>query len=209
MKDKLINIAIDRFGKRGFDAVGTREIADAAETAMSSITYHFGSKQGLYDAAAEHIAQSISAIMVTARADQTHIPKTPEQALDTCLNFLRRAGEMMLRQESAPWALFIIREQQAPTAALKYIFETALRPGIDPFLVAVAMLRPDLDERAAKATAMFLFGQAMFLRTARGSICLMMETDTIDAELQKLLIDQMIDNAIHVLRVRGDHHGQE
>lgn len=209
MKEKLIHIAIDRFGKRGFDAVGTREIADAAETAMSSITYHFGSKRGLYDAAAVHIAQSISAIMIPVRADHSRIPPTPEQALDTCLNFLRRAGEMMLRQESAPWALFIIREQQAPTAALKYIFETVLRPGIDPFLAAVAMLRPDLDERAAKATAMFLFGQAMFLRTARGSICLMMETDTIDAELQKLLIDQMIDNAIHVLRIRGDHHGQE
>jgi len=56
---------------------------------------------------------------------------------------------------------------------------------------------------------MFLFGQALFLRTARGSICLMMETDTIDAGLQELLIDQMIDNAIHVLRVNGEHHGQD
>lgn len=34
MREELICIAITKFGARGFDAVGTREIAEAAGTTM-------------------------------------------------------------------------------------------------------------------------------------------------------------------------------
>ena len=63
MRDKLIHAAIERFGKRGFDGVGTREIAAAVDTPMSSITYHFGGKEGLYLAAAEHIFDHIHDVL--------------------------------------------------------------------------------------------------------------------------------------------------
>ena len=55
MRERLIQVAIQRFGELGFDGASTRDIAAAADTTMSNITYHFGGKEGLYHAAAEAI----------------------------------------------------------------------------------------------------------------------------------------------------------
>ena len=52
----ILIFAVREFGSKGLDGASTRGIAEAAGTAMSSITYHFGGKEGLYLAAAEHIA---------------------------------------------------------------------------------------------------------------------------------------------------------
>src|SRR5580692_992836 len=57
---RLIEAAIDQFGRNGISAVGTRAIADAAGVQMSAITYHFGGKEGLYLACARHIVEQIS-----------------------------------------------------------------------------------------------------------------------------------------------------
>jgi AcrR family transcriptional regulator len=49
-------VAIRVFAERGFDAARTRDIAGAAKTNLVSIAYYFGSKQGLYHAAALRVA---------------------------------------------------------------------------------------------------------------------------------------------------------
>src|SRR5215218_8822062 len=58
----LLDIAIDQFGRLGFEGASTRHIAAASGTAMSSITYHFGGKEGLYLAAADQIAGRVAEI---------------------------------------------------------------------------------------------------------------------------------------------------
>src|SRR5450631_4529413 len=55
METRLIGVAIDLFGRDGMNAVGTRAIAEAAGAQMSAITYHFGGKEALYLACAQHI----------------------------------------------------------------------------------------------------------------------------------------------------------
>ena len=49
---RLLDVAVDHFGRFGIDGASTRAIAKDAETPMSSITYHFGGKEGLYLATA-------------------------------------------------------------------------------------------------------------------------------------------------------------
>ena len=57
IRERLLSVAIERFGESGFEGASTRDIAQAADTAMSSITYHFGGKEGLYLACADFIAE--------------------------------------------------------------------------------------------------------------------------------------------------------
>ena len=59
IRERLLSVAIERFGESGFEGASTRDIAQAADTAMSSITYHFGSKEGLYLACADFISEMI------------------------------------------------------------------------------------------------------------------------------------------------------
>ncbi len=50
VKQRLIEAATLLFASRGFDGVGIREIAAAADANSAMVAYHFGSKEGLYRA---------------------------------------------------------------------------------------------------------------------------------------------------------------
>jgi AcrR family transcriptional regulator len=50
---RLIDAATSLFATRGFDGTSVRDVTAAAEANLGAITYHFGSKQGLYEAVLE------------------------------------------------------------------------------------------------------------------------------------------------------------
>src|SRR5947207_3146927 len=58
-KHRVIDAAIEAFGMEGFERTSTRALVERAGTNLVSIHYHFGSKEAVYRAAAEHIAASI------------------------------------------------------------------------------------------------------------------------------------------------------
>ena len=199
MRDNLIRVAIEKFGKRGFDAVGTREIAAAVDTPMSSITYHFGGKEGLYLAAAEYIFGELRNAVQAGEQQQPGKKASPEERIDMLCNTLKRVGQFMLREESAPFALFIGREQQAPSHGVLDLMRDGMRPMMDGFVAQLRLLRPNLDERQAQATAIFLFGMAITLRHSRASILILMDKEDIDAETGELLLAQLEQSARLVL----------
>ncbi|MEE4243097.1 MAG: TetR family transcriptional regulator, partial [Desulfopila sp.] len=58
-RQNLILAAIEIFGRDGFHAASTRNIAQQAGVNQALIGYHFGGKEALYLAATEHIALQI------------------------------------------------------------------------------------------------------------------------------------------------------
>ena len=123
--DRLLDTAIDQFGRKGIDGASTRAIATAAGTTMSSITYHYGSKQGLYLAAARHIADQMGERMAPALAaseTRSREGEGPDAALTALLTIIDRFVEVMVHPESAAWARFIVREQMEPTEAFDVLY---------------------------------------------------------------------------------------
>ncbi|WP_158298782.1 CerR family C-terminal domain-containing protein [Sphingomonas psychrotolerans] len=196
----LLDTAIDQFGRLGFEGASTREIARASGTAMSSITYHFGGKQGLYLAAAEHIAASIRNLQgeavarAVAAGQQSSIAAT--EALAAILDSL---AQMMLRPETEAWSRFIIREQQFPTEAFDVLFAKAMQPILNAFIELISRARPDLGQREAVAMAILLFGQAMVLRAGRAAVCRALQVEQIDDETALLLRARLRANTLCIL----------
>ncbi len=54
-RQKLLNVAIREFSERGFDAVTVRDIETLAGVQRNLLSYHFGSKEGIWKAAATHV----------------------------------------------------------------------------------------------------------------------------------------------------------
>ena len=188
MREALLDCAVDHFGRFGFEGAATRAIAADCGTAMSSITYHFGGKEGLYLAAAEHIAAQMNAHHRSALEAVTTAPvSTPEAAIEHLVRLLDGLAATMLGERSARWARFITREQQEPTEAFDRIYSIAMRPMTDAFIQLVAIARPDLLEREQRATGFLLFGQAMALRAGRASLCRVLGLEQPDAEAELLL----------------------
>ena len=196
----LLDTAIDQFGRLGFEGASTRDIARASGTAMSSITYHFGGKQGLYLAAAEHIAASIRALQGenVARAVAAG-QESREAAIEALATILDGFAQMMLRPETEAWSRFIIREQQFPTEAFDLLFAKAMQPILEAFIELIGRVRTDLARRETVAMAILLFGQAMVLRAGRAAVCRALQVDQIDDETARLLRARLRANVLCIL----------
>ena len=79
-REAIIEAAMRGFGEKGFAATGIREIAALAGTNVASISYHFGGKEGLRAACAEHIVDADGRASSPRPAPATRCPPTPEAA---------------------------------------------------------------------------------------------------------------------------------
>jgi AcrR family transcriptional regulator len=170
---RLLDVAIDHFGRFGIDGASTRAIAKDADTPMSSITYHFGGKEGLYLAAASHIAERMGRLLAPAiaKAAATCQPGcTPEQAREALHSVYGHAAAVLVSAETAPLARFIVREQANPTEAFNRIYDGLMGPmlGRLAFLLGVAS-GGALDEKEARIRAFTLIGQVLVFRVARAA----------------------------------------
>jgi AcrR family transcriptional regulator len=170
---RLLDVAIDHFGRFGIDGASTRAIAKDAATPMSSITYHFGGKEGLYLATASHIAERMGKLLAPAiaRAAAACQPGcTPEQARDALHAVYGHVAGVLVSAETAPLARFIVREQANPTEAFNRIYEGLVAPMLSrlAFLLGVAS-GGALDEQEARLRAVTLMGQVLVFRVARAA----------------------------------------
>jgi AcrR family transcriptional regulator len=122
---RLLEVAIEQFGRHGMTAVGTRSIATAANVQMSAITYYFGGKEGLYLACARHIVEQIAGRVekvVEAAAASEGAGDVPG-ARASVLAIMGGLATVMVRDEIAPLARFVLREQMHPSPAFEIIYE--------------------------------------------------------------------------------------
>lgn len=88
---------------------------------MSSITYHFGGKEGLYLAAAEYIADTMRERLRPIGAALEGRTACEAQAARVVLHkIVAQMAEVLISHETARFAQFIVREQ-APTEAFRPI----------------------------------------------------------------------------------------
>jgi len=205
LQERLLETAIDHFGRFGFEGASTRHIAQASGTAMSSITYHFGGKQGLYLAAADHIAKCLSerhkpaleGLGLDATADAAI---TAEQATERLLFMLDTLADTMLHPDSESWARFIVREQQEPTEAFERLYRGAMHMLLEGALRLMALVRPDMTERELRAQAALFLGMTLVMRTARASVTRVLGVETISPDEAALLHAQLRKSALSILK---------
>lgn len=186
---RLIEAAIDQFGRAGFDGASTREIAKASGTAMSSITYHFGGKQGLYLACADHIADQIGAVHEQGLAAiRAHPPHDADSARAALMVLLDNFARLMLAPQSERWSQFITREQQRPTEAFERIYARVMGPVMEVAVRLLTLVRPSLDEEGRRMLVINVVGMTLVLRLGRACVSRVMGIADIDAATAEKLI---------------------
>jgi TetR/AcrR family transcriptional regulator, regulator of cefoperazone and chloramphenicol sensitivity len=69
---RLVDNALHLFARHGFDGVTTRTLSAAANTNISSIAYHFGGKEGLYDAVFAQVRTDFQKTLTPALTSLNH-----------------------------------------------------------------------------------------------------------------------------------------
>lgn len=133
-KRQLLEAACEIFGKNGPDSATTRQIAQAAKQNIAAIAYYFGSKEGLYLAVAQYIADLIRLDFepTVAQLDDflekpnptEHLPLLQKLIIDSFLQYAR----LVLDKSNVHISRIMAREQLVPTEAYSLIHQQALSP---------------------------------------------------------------------------------
>lgn len=159
-KETLLSVAIDLFAEYGYDKVSIRDIAEKATVNSSMISYYFGSKQNLYDAALEKQAGNLQTFLSPSTATLS-----PQKILQLYADTLQE-----IHEKNPALMKFICWEFKTPSAhpetfikqRLKRVYQIisqAIRRGIDD-----GSFREDLD---VYSTAIVLAGIVNFYYISR------------------------------------------
>ncbi len=127
-RQRLIEVAVEVFGERGFDGADTRTIVDQAGTNLVSILYYFGSKEGLYLASADYVGRRVAEKFVPicqwAKDSLEHSPSGRGDILVLYGRFMGGVARTILGENSPSfWGRFVGREQFDPSSAASILWQ--------------------------------------------------------------------------------------
>jgi AcrR family transcriptional regulator len=195
----LIEVAVEVFADRGFEAASTRTIVERAQANLVSIPYYFGSKLGLYHAAAEYIGSNISErfrpACERARVALAQPGLTHAETLRMFTKFVEEFAHIMLGMDAPNcWGQFISREQFDPSDALE-ILRTHFAVLLDVGFEFVSRLTGQPAE-APETRIQFLaiLSMVKFTRTDRASVLRTMGWKSFGDEETRAVVDVLKSN---------------
>ncbi len=177
---RLLDIAIREFAAKGLEGASTRGIAAAAGTAMSSITYHYGGKAGLYLAAADYIASEMDDVAAEHGTEAIIFTGEPAPARKAIHAILGAMIDRMVDERSESWSLFIVREQMNPTEAFERIYAGPMGRMLETLVELTCVATSLADRQQARIVVVTLFGQVMVLRSGRATVAKLVGGDPYD-----------------------------
>jgi len=189
----LIRVALDLFGRKGYDATSTRDIAGAAGVNIAGIAYHFGGKAGLHKACGElvagFLAERLSALSVgDPAADAGLAPDEAATLFETSITGMARF--MLARPEAEAIARFMVREQMDPTPTFEILYHGLIRPRHERLCRLWG--RATGEDPASEAVIIAvsaLFGQVMFFRVGRATALRRLGWADIDETNVETIVD--------------------
>jgi len=196
-RDSLVEAGLKLFAQKGFDSVSIREVAEECGVNAAAISFHFGSKAGLYAAVVDHVTGHLAAIYREALEPAAALGQdTPApEAARAVRRMVASLIQALLTTPRSRWtSLLLQREFIDPTEAFERIFTDALQPALEAFARATEAAgsapRGSLDNKVLAfgifvLASAFSRGRATFLKwSAREAY-----TDEDVTELSRIVAD--------------------
>lgn len=171
-QDRLLEAAIDIFGKHGYDAATTRMIAKEANVNIAAIPYYYEGKEGLYRAVIHHVVELISSRLAKIHEQISHmrfVEQDGKEKATELLNTLLTNITMFIvgSPQAARVAPLILREQLFPSSAYDIIFTGFMNTSLNSISHLLMILSGETSKRKATLRAISLLGQILVFRIAR------------------------------------------
>ena len=204
-RDKLLEAATLLFSEQGLDSVSTRQLAKSAGVNLSAITYHFGGKEQLYEAA---IRKAIDDLAHHREAVIAHLETMLDQAngdhhvLASLIRaFLQGFVKVLVRDYFPVMAIrLIMRELHHPTQAFDQLIELHINPVQDAIakLSAVARGR-NMNDPETRLLGISVTSQMLMLGIMQPVILARMGWASYDGENADILIASVTTSILRLL----------
>ncbi|MDM3454374.1 transcriptional regulator CecR [Citrobacter sp. Cb028] len=194
-KNQLIAAALAQFGEYGLHAT-TRDIAAQAGQNIAAITYYFGSKEDLYLACAQWIADFIGSQFRPHAEEAERLFAQPEPDRGAMRELILRACKNMImlltQDDTVNLSKFISREQLSPTAAYQLVHDQVINP-LHTHLTRLiaAYTGGDANDTRMILHTHALLGEVLAFRLGKETILLRTGWSQFDED-KTALIDQTI-----------------
>ncbi|MDR0219710.1 MAG: transcriptional regulator CecR [Enterobacteriaceae bacterium] len=209
-KQQLLESALEIFGKLGLEGATTRNIAHHAKQNIAAIAYYFGSKEGLYLATAQHIADRLKAEFspLVASIDQFFSTASWPYPQDKILAFIHqgliRYNRLIFDPNSLHLSRIISHEQLAPTEAYSIIHEQGLALVYSRLNKLIAhYIGADEEQVLTQIHTHALLGEVLSFRLSREALLRQTGWDNIgtqEYELINLVLTQHINILLNGLK---------
>jgi len=130
-RTRLLDAGLKLFAEKGFAKTSTREIAQAAQANVASISYYFGDKNGLYRAVFEDPRYNPEVVPATADLSGLDIRSTIDFLLTGIIEPLKAGEQARLCMK------LHYREMVEPTGMWQQEIERNIRPGHEALVQAL------------------------------------------------------------------------
>jgi AcrR family transcriptional regulator len=185
-RDRILDAARDLFTRHGYDSVSVRDIVAAADVNLGAVTYHFGSKEALFHAAIESMAEPFAARIAEFAAS----PGTPLQRVE---HIVRGALAHLLDNPGAP---IVLLRELANDRPLPPPMANLMRRNITALSTVIAEGQKDGSIRAGDPLllALTVISQPFFIRAARRMVSAAIGVDPSSAEQQTRITDHVVES---------------
>ena len=208
-RSNLIQAGLELFSRFSFDGVSTRTLADHAGANLAGIQYHFGGKEGLYCAVAQHIVEQTRKwldpeITRIEKSFEHGAPSREECFILVCRLLDSSTVNVLGAPDSKKLFGFTVREQVEPGAAFDIMYEGIVKPMHNCFCLLIGNimdLPPASDE--TKLRAFGLMGQVVSFHIFSEDVNRLLECNVSEAERLDRIRRVIIDNAAAIVGMNG------
>ena len=168
-KELLLVTAGKLFSKFGYDGVSTRMISDEAGLKLSSIHYHYGSKENLYIEAFRYAKNRGVRISFSDVADENPaLMDSREGQAEIIRSTIYRRFHDYFRPDRPAWEVDILMQEIIkPSAAFEMLSEKLFKPEIEAAESFFRSIKPDATDIEAHVWTDLFHGQLMFYSIMR------------------------------------------
>ncbi|MEE8117800.1 MAG: TetR/AcrR family transcriptional regulator [Gemmatimonadales bacterium] len=180
----LIRTAREVFAQQGFAGSSVREITAAAGANLGAITYHFGSKQALYEAVLEDTVTPFRRRLAAAA-------ETGGEALDRIEGFLREALDHMAEHPALPR---LLQQQLAAGPPLPPTVKSTMRANIGTLakLIRDGQREGTIRDGDPRLMAFSVGGQPIMLALLRDALSQSVGLDQDDPTTRARLAESVV-----------------
>ncbi|MGH7121108.1 MAG: CerR family C-terminal domain-containing protein [Acetobacteraceae bacterium] len=181
---RILQTALQLFATEGYEGASTRTLAKRAGVNLPAIQYYFGSKEGLYHAVIEQIAdrmeEKIAPVTAEIRDALASGLASRDEMLSLLCGMLEKFVVLVTDRDKPDWesrSLFFARAEVEGAAALLPLHQRVVRLIVEPCAALVGKLiarPPDAEETLLKTIA--LIGQVVVFCNRKAHLALGWQT---------------------------------
>jgi AcrR family transcriptional regulator len=182
--NELVAAAVELFGRHGYDGTSVRAITANAGANLGAITYHFGSKETLYEAALASVTEPFRELIV----------KTANGPGDPLLRIERIVRVFFHYLNDFPELPNLISQQLAGSRAMPAVTRETLQHNLRTLTAVIAEGQKDGSIRSGnpRDLALSVASQPMWLTLARRVLMEGAGLDQDDPSTHELIVESVV-----------------